>query len=123
MKLTNKHNLPGPIFSKIASTMRPNPPRYGLTTLLRPAHMLDFSDPKTILKEHLIEHEIDGVMVRTAIDRLWRDGPSNVLTEFKNTSVWSVIFGKDEWEQQLNLQAAMLDLNGRVADRLEVIAL
>ena len=86
MKLTNKHNLPGPIFSKIASTMRPNPPRYGLTTLLRPAHMvaleikhwddleadamdhvwrlhgttihnmLDLSDPKTILKEHLIEH-------------------------------------------------------------------
>ena len=152
MKLTNKHNLPGPIFRKIASTMRPNPPRYGLTTLLRPARMvaleikhwddietdamdhvfrldgtvmhamLDMEDPDTILREHLIEHEVNGVTVRTAIDRFWKDGPRNVLTEFKNTSIWSVIYGKDEWVQQLNLQAAMLNFIGRRADRLEVVA-
>lgn len=153
MKLTNKHDLPGPIYSKVLSGMRPNPPRYGLTTLLRPAHMvaleikhwdeleadamdhvwrlfgsaihqmIDVDNDKTILREHLLETEVDGVTVRTAIDRLWQDGPRNVLTEFKTTSVWSVIFGKPEWEQQLNLQGALLNLNGRRADKMEVVAL
>ena len=153
MKLTNKHNLPGPIYSKVLSGMRPNPPRYGLTTLLRPAHMVALEikhwdeleadamdhvwrlfgsaihqmiavdDEKTILREHLLETIVDGVTVRTAVDRLWRDGPRNVLTEFKTTSVWSVVFGKPEWEQQLNLQGAVLMANGRRADKMEVVAL
>lgn len=153
MKLTNKHNLPGPIYSKVAAEMREKPPGFGLTTLLRPAHMvaleikhwdeleadamdhvwrlfgtaihsmIDIDNEQTILREHLLEADIAGVKVRTAIDRLWKDGPANVLTEFKTTSVWSVIYGKPEWEQQLNLQGAVLNLNGRVADRMEVVAL
>ena len=153
MKLTNKHNLPGPIYSKVAGEMREKPPGYGLTTLLRPPRMvaleikhwhdlesdamdhvwrlfgsaihqmIDVDDEKTILREHLLEADVAGVKVRTAVDRLWKDGPANVLTEFKTTSVWSVIYGKPEWEQQLNLQGSILNLNGRVADRMEVIAL
>ena len=153
MKLTNNHNLPGPIYSKVAGEMRERPPGYGLTTLLRPPRMvaleikhwgeiesdamdhvwrlfgsaihqmIDVDNEQTILREHLLEADIAGVKVRTAIDRLWKDGPANVLTEFKTTSVWSVIYGKPEWEQQLNLQGAMLHLNGRVADRMEVVAL
>ena len=153
MNLTNKHNLPGPIYSKVAGEMRERPPGYGLTTLLRPPRMvaleikhwgelesdamdhvwrlfgsaihqmIDVDNEQTILREHLLEADVAGVKVRTAVDRLWKDGPANVLTEFKTTSVWSVIYGKPEWEQQLNLQGAMLHLNGRVADRMEVVAL
>jgi len=153
MKLTNKHNLPGPIVSAIAATMRDSPPNFSVTTLIRPAHLValeikhwdeletdtmdavwrldgtvfhnavNINDSATVWREHMFTTTIRGITVRGVIDRLWNDvGGALVLTEWKKTSQWSVIYGKDEWVHQLNLQAALLRRNDFRPDRLEVVA-
>ena len=60
MKLTNNHNLPGPIYSKVAGEMRERPPGYGLTTLLRPPRMVALE----------IKHW--GELESDAMDHVWR---------------------------------------------------
>lgn len=49
--------------------------------------------------------------------------PDCVLQDYKVTSVWPVIFGKDEWEWQLNVLAELCEQNGYTVDRLQIVAI
>ena len=153
MKLTNHRNLPAPILNAIKADLRGRPPRFGVTTLIRPARqvaleimyfdemeedamdrvwalfgtamhkVLELADDTAIMKEEFIELAIGGVTVMGRIDRLWADGADNVLTDYKTTAARSAMYGKMEWEQQLNIEAAILEEAGTRVDRLEVAAL
>lgn len=60
------------------------------------------------------EWEISG-----QIDRLSEDG---VLQDYKTASVWSVIYGKAEWEQQPNLYAHLLRHHKYEVRSAEIVA-
>jgi hypothetical protein len=67
--------------------------------------------------------ESDGWKVGGRFDHLTTKDA--VLTDWKYTSVWSIIFGgvKPEWTEQLNLLDLILRQNGHIVDRLQVIAI
>jgi hypothetical protein len=46
-----------------------------------------------------------------------------VLDDYKFTSVWSYIFGREEWEEQLNLYALLWEENGFKINELRIVAL
>lgn len=45
------------------------------------------------------------------------------ITDYKVTSVWSVIFGKSEWEQQVNMQAMLHRYKGDRVERGQIVAI
>jgi len=77
------------------------------------------------ISEKRIFADINGVRVSGQFDLLKAD---NTLIDFKTTSVWSVIDaqknGKKEWEEQLNLLAALVRRsNYKNPESLEIIAI
>jgi hypothetical protein len=64
-------------------------------------------DDKHITEERLYA-EIEGWVVSGAIDvqRIEEDGIT--IIDYKTTSVWSVILGKESWETQLNCYASLV---------------
>jgi hypothetical protein len=80
-------------------------------------------DDKHITEERLYA-EIEGWVVSGAIDvqRIEEDGIT--VIDYKTTSVWSVIFGKSEWETQLNCYASLVRrAKGQKVKALKVIAI
>lgn len=68
--------------------------------------------------------EVDGWSISGAIDIQYDNAGSVTLTDYKCTSVWSVIFGKVEWERQLNFYAWLTEYNGNKPVRgLQVCAI
>ena len=61
------------------------------------------------LSEERLFTEVNGWKVSGAIDiqKAEKDGSVTIL-DYKCTSVWSVIFGKDSWQQQLNFYAYLV---------------
>ena len=57
--------------------------------------------------------EVDGWILSGAIDRQEIDKADGTVTivDYKVTSVWSVIYGKIEWERQLNCYAYLCEQN------------
>jgi hypothetical protein len=50
--------------------------------------------------------------------------PGRRLSDYKVTSIWSVLFGsKPEWEKQLNIQALLHRHNGDTVDTAEIIVI
>ncbi len=72
-------------------------------------HVLESSKPSdnVILEERLFAN-VDGWILSGAIDHQQITGNSVQLTDYKVTSVWSVIHGKVEWERQLNVYAYLV---------------
>ncbi len=80
-------------------------------------------DDKHITEERLYA-EIDGWVISGAIDvqRIEDDGIT--VIDYKTTSVWSVIFGKSEWETQLNCYASLVRRSKQVPVKgLKVVAI
>lgn len=48
---------------------------------------------------------------------------NGVLTDYKVTSVWSVIYGKSSWEDQLNVLAYLCSLNSLEVNKLQIVAI
>lgn len=48
---------------------------------------------------------------------------NGILYDYKITSVWSVIFGHDEWEKQMNLQAMLHRYRGDKVEQAFIIAI
>lgn len=67
----------------------------------------DTGDDKHLTEERLYT-EVEGWAISGAIDvqRIEDDGVT--IMDYKTTSVWSVIFGKKEWEHQLNCYAYLV---------------
>lgn len=64
-----------------------------------------------------------GWKIGCVVDRLVLR-PDNVLQDYKVCSVWKLILGDfADWEQQLNLNAHIVQANGIAVDKLEIIAI
>lgn len=64
--------------------------------------------------------EIDGKVISGQFDHLSLQ--SDKLSDYKETSVWSVIFGNDSWEPQLNVYDWLCAENDYNASQLEIVA-
>lgn len=68
--------------------------------------------------------DIEGWTISGAIDLQKKDDGTIVLTDYKTTSVWAVIFGKVEWQYQLNSYASLVRrAKGEKVTGLKVIAI
>lgn len=73
------------------------------------------------MAEERLYHKIDGVNIGGQFDNLaLEDG---ILTDYKCTSAWSVVFGKKDWEYQLNILRLLAEENGFVINRMEICAI
>ena len=63
--------------------------------------------------EQRLYAEVEGWRLSGAIDRqeINKDNGTVSIVDYKVTSVWSVIFGKIEWERQLNCYAYLCESN------------
>ena len=73
--------------------------------------------------EERLYADIDGWTISGAIDlqRSEDDGTVTIL-DYKCTSVWSVIYGKKEWDKQLNCYAWLAEQAGREVGGLQIVA-
>jgi len=77
---------------------------------------------------HIVEErlfaEVDNWVISGAVDlqRSEEDGTVTLL-DYKCTSVWSVIYGKKEWDRQLNFYAWLVEQNGETkVSALSIVA-
>ena len=63
-----------------------------------------------VYKEQRINKKVNGWTLSGAIDQYEIEDDGIVITDYKVTSVWSVIFDKQEWIDQLNSHLPYLDL-------------
>ena len=76
------------------------------------------------LSEERLFAEVNGWKISGAIDiqKAEKDGTVSIL-DYKCTSVWSVIFGKSSWEQQLNFYAWLVqECKGLQVSKLQILA-
>ena len=74
------------------------------------------------IQEHTLTTEVKGWKVSGTCDIYYED--SNILKDFKVTSVWSYIFGgRAEWQAQVNLYAYLAEQNGIQVDELKIVML
>lgn len=64
---------------------------------------------KNSITEERLYSEIDGWVLSGAVDRQETKNDQITIVDYKVTSVWSVIYGKPEWENQLNCYAYLVD--------------
>jgi hypothetical protein len=71
--------------------------------------------------ERRLSIEVEGWKVSGGMDLYDMDG---TLTDYKTTSVWSLIYdGAEKWEKQLNCYAVLLRRHGHKVERLQVVAI
>ena len=88
-------------------------------------HILESTseDEGVILEERLYATVNDWIL-SGAVDHQKVEGNSISITDYKVTSVWSVIHGKIEWEQQLNCYAFLSQKNkGMKVKSLQICAI
>tara|TARA_Y100000114_G_scaffold21791_1_gene17563 strand:+ start:1664 stop:2383 length:720 start_codon:yes stop_codon:yes gene_type:complete len=81
------------------------------------------SDDDVTIEERLFETVNDWVL-SGAIDHQRTDGDAIRISDYKVTSVWSVIHGKIEWEYQLNCYAYLVEKAKKMPVKsLQVVAI
>lgn len=151
MIITNKYNLPETLYEAITWSVKPRT-GFSVTDLISPPrivqlarrhweeteediseriwlllgsavhYILEKGEVSESLKEERLEATIDGVKISGRPD-LWRN---NTITDYKVTSVWTIIYapkGRAEWLAQLNLYRYLYQVNGFETDRLEICAI
>lgn len=82
------------------------------------------SDGENVVQEERLFHEYNGWTLSGAIDHQEIDGDDVVITDYKVTSVWSVMFGKSEWELQQNCYAQLVrDAKGKNVTSIRICAI
>ena len=138
MKITNHYNLPRPIFDKIAGGVYdPEETRIGVTTLIDAPlkrHLKikhwdtleeDASERLWALLGTAVHYILEGHDNALTEERLEYQHPCGLLLvgyqdiyqnktvrDYKCTSVWSYIYGKDSWNTQINTNAELLERYG-----------
>lgn len=84
-------------------------------------YVLEKGMDKNALQEEYLSAKILGKSLTGTPDH-FIDG---IITDYKLTTVWSIIYKSSykSWEQQLNIYAFLLGLNGYEVNKLQVIAL
>jgi len=81
-------------------------------------------DPESVVAETRLHMQVGGWDITGKPDVY--DVRTRTLTDFKTTSVWSLIYepaGRKEWHQQLNLYRLLLEANGYPVESLQIIAI
>ena len=87
-------------------------------------HMFEQHEPDGHIVEERLYAEVENWVISGAIDvqRAESDGSVTVL-DYKCTSVWSVIYGKKEWHNQLNFYAWLVDQSKDIeVNNLQIVA-
>lgn len=147
MKITNKYNLPEPIYKAVSDVYPPKDGRLSVTRLIDAPlvsfllkkhwdeleedaseklwallgksmdNILTKNAPPSWTIQRKIEQPYNGIVIVGRIDYL--DTVNAILGDWKATSVWSYIFGgRAEWEKQLNLYDWLLQQKGLRAKKL-----
>ena len=78
----------------------------------------------TAVAEKRLHADVNGWNISGAIDIQDFLDEGVLLTDYKCTSVWSVIYGKIEWERQLNCYAWLVEQNNNeVVSKLQICAI
>jgi len=88
-------------------------------------HVLESSEPSddVVLEERMFA-TVDGWVLSGAVDHQKIYGQAVEITDYKVTSVWSVIHGKIDWERQLNVYAYLVQRNkGKKVRKLSICAI
>ena len=141
MKITNKFNLPEPVYKAlIADNYSRGESNRSVTQLIDSPrkrilcaeyddqieedasdlvwrvfgtavhHIFEEQASGAYTPEERLFAEVDGWVISGAIDIQKDEGNAHVtLSDYKTTSVWSVIFGKKEWHNQLNFYAWLVE--------------
>lgn len=76
------------------------------------------------ISEERVFTEIEGWTISGAVDLQVNDEDGITIIDYKTCSVWSVIFGKPEWETQLNCYASLVrKAKGAKIKGLKIIAI
>jgi hypothetical protein len=150
MIITNNYKLPKPVYDRIVQD-NSEPPKdgiYRVTSLIGApykrrllikhwhelvldasefiwtffGHSLHYSLSERAVDNALTEErltvDIDGVQVTGQTD-LYRNG---IISDYKTTSVWTIVYGRAEWEYQLNVYAWLLRTLGFEVNGLRIHA-
>jgi len=152
MKITNRHNIPAPIVRAIedeqydsqgsdaTATSLINPPQIklleekhwnelevdavdclaSLDGTIAHSILEHYAQPPDELPEERFFAEIDGWKVSGQADLIERK--TACLSDYKKTSAWSVVYGKKEWEEQLNILDYLARANGEHIEHLQIVA-
>lgn len=75
-------------------------------------HVLESGEPSDdVVVEQRLFTKINGWVLSGAVDHQKIDRNTVEITDYKVTSVWSVIHGKIDWERQLNVYAYLVQKN------------
>lgn len=87
-------------------------------------HMLESSAPKgNVVMEERLFATINGWTVSGAVDHQEEVGGQVHISDYKVTSVWSVIYGKEDWVNQLNCYAQLVRMcKGKDVGSVRIIA-
>lgn len=83
--------------------------------------VLEHSSGDGALVEHRARATILDKVISGQADHF--DTKTGIMSDYKVTSVWSVIFGHEEWEQQLNMLAYLFHLEGYHTKQLQIVAI
>lgn len=149
--ITNRFNLPAPIFNAVSKEYKPNPERFSVTDLIGPPlirhlklkHWEELSEDASerlwmllgsavdkVISEHAkdamvqfkFEVPIDGVMIVGKPDIFYLE--TGEIQDWKVTSVWSFLLGdKKDWERQLNCYAWGMTKRSYPAAKLTINAI
>ena len=87
-------------------------------------HILEQDDGKDVIREERLFYTDGEWILSGAIDHQKTDGKTIEITDYKVTSVWSVIHGKPEWENQLNTYAFLVQkAKGVKVTKLQICAI
>ena len=73
--------------------------------------VLETGKTPNVVKEQRLYDTVRGWKISGAIDQYEILGDDLVITDYKVTSVWSVMFDKQEWINQLNVYAYLLEVH------------
>ncbi len=83
-------------------------------------HVLDIARDKTRLQEHRLTVDYNGWVISGKFDVLYTE--TNILKDYKVSSVWShILGGKEDHEEQLNFYAYLARVNGIQVDESRVV--
>lgn len=154
--VTNNHNLPDPVVRALSYDDYDQVGDISITGLLKPVQAValerihkdelppeDVServwrlfgsaaheflyrsrDPDAVIAEQRLTMDVAGWTVSGKPDTY--DLNTKALTDFKTTSVWSLVYepkGRKEWHEQLNLYRLLLEANGYEVRSLSVVAI
>ena len=85
---------------------------------------LEDNEDQNILSEERLFAEVDGWTISGAIDLQEVTSRGVIISDYKVTSVWSVIYDKQEWHNQLNVYAWLVRQSKQLkVKQLRIIAI